>query len=127
MNAGHVALAGLGGLVGSSLRFLVGMWVVNLTGAGAFPWGTLLVNVAGCLAIGLLGGIGELRGGLTPELRVFLIAGVLGGFTTFSAFAYETLALVQAAQAAKALLNVVAQTGLGFTAAWIGYAGARLL
>lgn len=123
----QVMLVGLGGFIGSSLRFLTGLWVLHLTGAGGFPYGTLTVNVVGCLLIGLIGGLGELHGGLAPNLRAFVIAGVLGGFTTFSAFAYETLALAQAAQAAKALVNVVLQTGLGFTAAWIGFAGARLI
>lgn len=123
----QVLLVGLGGFIGSSLRFVVGLWVLNLAGLGAFPYGTLVVNVLGCMAIGLLGGFGDLHGGLNPGLRLFLITGVLGGFTTFSAFAYETLSLAQSAQAMKAVASVALQTGLGFSAAWLGYATARLM
>jgi CrcB protein len=123
----HLALVGVGGFLGSTLRFIVGVWVFQLTGPGGFPWATLLVNVTGCLLIGLIAGFGDLHGGITSELRSFVIVGVLGGFTTFSAFAYETFALTQADQAMKAVLNVVVSTGLGFAAAWLGHASARLL
>lgn len=123
----QVLLVGLGGFIGSSLRFVVGLWVLNLAGLGAFPYGTLVVNVLGCMAIGLLGGFSDLHGGLNPGLRLFLITGVLGGFTTFSAFAYETLSLAHSAQAMTAVASVVLQTSLGFSAAWLGYATARLM
>ena len=117
--------AGLGGFVGSAGRYLVGGWVHGLVPMTAFPIGTLVVNVSGCLAIGLLGGLIEVRQLFGPDLRVFLLIGVLGGFTTFSSFAYETLALTRDADFGRALLNVAAQVLLGFGAAWLGYISVR--
>jgi CrcB protein len=122
----QVTLVGLGGFVGSSLRFMLSGWVHSAVPFSAFPYGTLVVNVLGCLAIGLLGGLAELRQMLEPGQRLFLLIGVLGGFTTFSTFAYETLALTHDAEFGKALVNVFLQMILGFTAAWLGYAFARL-
>lgn len=111
--------------MGSGARYLVSGWVYRL-GEG-FPLGTLVVNVAGCLAIGFLAGVAESRSVLDPQMRLFLLIGVLGGFTTFSTFAYETLAFAQDAEAMKAILNITLQVGLGLSAAWIGLAGARAL
>ncbi|MEM7351082.1 MAG: fluoride efflux transporter CrcB [Acidobacteriota bacterium] len=124
---GRVLLVGLGGFVGSSARFMVSGLVHRLLPHSAFPLGTLTVNVVGCLVIGFLGGLMELRQILGPAQRLFLLVGVLGGFTTFSSFAYETLDLIHATQAARAGLNIAAQVLLGLGAAWVGYAGAQTL
>ncbi len=86
-----------------------------------------MVNVIGCLAIGFVAGLLELREILTPSQRLFLLVGVLGGFTTFSAFAYETLNLMQASDIARAIANVAAQVILGLLAAWLGYLTAQSL
>lgn len=123
----QVLLVGLGGFVGSSLRFMLSGWVHDAIPFAGFPYGTLVVNVTGCLLIGLLGGVSELRGAFDPAQRLFLFIGVLGGFTTFSTFAYETFSLAQDAQAARALANVLLQIILGFCGAWLGYAIARSL
>lgn len=120
-----VLLVGVGGFVGSVGRYLVGGWVHRALPFVVFPVGTLVVNVAGCLAIGLLAGLVEVRQVLGPDLRVFLLIGVLGGFTTFSSFAYESLALARDAEIGRALLNVAAQVVLGLVAAWLGYAVVR--
>jgi len=88
---------------------------------------TLAVNVLGCLAIGFLGGIAEYRQILEPGQRLFLTVGVLGGFTTFSAFAFESMSLMQDAELARALINTLAQIVLGFGAAFSGYMLARIL
>jgi CrcB protein len=90
------------------------------------PWGTLVVNVAGCFAIGLLGGLADTRGVLTASARLFLLIGVLGGFTTFSTFGYETLGLLREQALARAFLNVGLQLALGLGAAWAGLALSRL-
>ncbi len=87
------ALVGLGGALGSMLRWAVGLWASQRFGPG-FPYGTLIVNLTGSLAIGVLAEIAAGSGvGVAHPLRVFAIVGVLGGFTTFSALSYETLVL----------------------------------
>lgn len=120
-----ILLAGLGGFIGSAGRYLIGGWVHGLMPLGTFPLGTLVVNVSGCFLIGLLGGLAEVRQVFGPDLRVFLLIGVLGGFTTFSSFAYETLALSRDAEMLRALLNIAAQVFLGLGVAWLGYALVR--
>lgn len=116
-----VLLVGSGGFLGSVLRYLVGQWVVGLSGTSGFPYGTLVVNVVGCLAIGVLNGVAETRGIFNPEIRGLLFIGLLGGFTTFSSFSYETLALARDGQLLPAFLNVVLQMGLCLGAVWAGY------
>jgi len=93
------------------------------TGAlAAFPAGTLVVNVTGSLLIGLLAGLAESRALLGPEARLLLVTGLLGGYTTFSAFSLETLLLLRAGQTATALATVALQVVLGVAAAWAGFA-----
>ena len=120
-----VLIVGSGGFIGSALRFLVGTWTHGALPWMRFPIGTLVVNVTGCLAIGLLGGLAEFRQAFGPEARLFLMIGVLGGYTTFSSFAYDTLVLARQPELAAALANVALQTVLGLAAAWLGYALVR--
>jgi len=117
---------GAGGFIGSILRFLLSGWVRSLNPSGTFPWGTLTVNGLGCLALGCLGGIAESRQMLGPAQRAFIFIGVLGGFTTFSTFAYETIGLAQHS-GLRALANAALQVGLGLAAAAMGYALTRFL
>lgn len=91
----------------------------------AFPWGTLAVNVSGCLLIGALSGIADGRGAVTPAARAFLMIGVLGGFTTFSSFGYETLQLTRDGEVGRALINVALNILVGLAAAWGGYFAGR--
>ncbi len=79
---------GAGGFCGAVLRFTVGGLVHRALPSGAFPYGTLAVNLLGCFAIGLLFGIGEARQLFGPAFRSFVLIGLLGGFTTFSTFGY---------------------------------------
>jgi CrcB protein len=116
---------GFGGFVGSSLRFVISGWVHRLSGTSTFPYGTLVVNVVGCLLLGFLGGWAEHRQMLTPATRLFVMIGVLGGFTTFSTFAYETLAFAHGADVGRALANIGLQVVLGLGAAWLGFSVAR--
>ena len=114
-----VLLAGLGGALGSSLRALVGLWL-------PFPWGTFSVNVLGSFAIGLLA-VPLLDGEAGPHPAApFLIAGVLGGFTTFSAFSLDTLRLVEAGRGTLATLYVGASVALSLCAGALGLWLARL-
>jgi CrcB protein len=123
----QLMIVGAGGFIGSVLRFMIGGWAQRLAATGVFPYGTLVVNVVGCLLIGFLGGLAEYRQVLEPAQRLFLMIGVLGGFTTFSAFAFETIGLMQDAQVFKAAMNTGLQVILGFTAAYAGYLGARFI
>lgn len=113
----QLAAVALGGAIGSALRYLLGL---ALPRAGiAIPWGTLLINVAGSFALGWL-----LRAlpasSASPALRLALTVGLCGGFTTFSAFSAETLALLESGATARALLYVAASVLLSVTAAWAG-------
>ena len=89
-------LVALGGALGSVLRWAVTIGVARATREPAFPWGTLAVNLAGSLVIGVLLGIATDRGALAAPARLLLVTGLLGGFTTFSAFSWEALALLRA-------------------------------
>ena len=117
----HSFLVGAGGFIGSILRFGVGGLTYRMFPAPSLPYGTLAVNVIGCLAIGILGGITDARQIAASEIRLFLFIGLLGGFTTFSAFGYETLALVRAEEPFRAALNVGLHLVLGLIAVWMGY------
>jgi CrcB protein len=117
----HVSLVAAGGALGSVLRYFATGAAHRLLPGLLFPVGTLVVNVVGSLAIGLLGGMAEGRQFLVPDMRVFLFTGVLGGFTTFSAFAFETLGLGLDASWVRLGANIAAQLVLGLGAAWAGY------
>jgi len=117
---------GLGGFLGASARYYLGGWLNDLSPGSLFPYETLVINVSGCLGIGLLAGLAELRGLFSPELRLFLMVGILGGFTTFSTFGYETFQLMRDGEVMAASLNVVLQVVLGLAGVWAGYALARL-
>jgi CrcB protein len=105
-------------MVRYGLSGVVQEWLRN----ASFPYGTLVVNVAGCFIIGGLAYLSEARGLLTPETRLLLITGFLGGFTTFSTFGNETLALARGGELGRALGNVAGHVGLGLGAVWAGWA-----
>lgn len=120
-------LVGLGGFLGAISRYGLNGFVYGILREPLFPYGTLLVNVLGCLAIGFLAGLAEARGLFSPEARVFLLIGFLGSFTTFSTFGYETLQLLRGGDLGAAAVNVGAQVLLGLGGVWAGDALARLL
>jgi fluoride exporter len=123
----NLLLVGAGGFLGSVLRYLAGGAVQAAARHAHFPWGTLAVNAAGCLLIGLLGGLVEMRHVLSPEQRLFLITGFLGGFTTFSAYGFETYYLVRVGEPGLAAANALGQVALGLASVWAGHALAALL
>lgn len=116
---------GLGGAIGAMLRFLIAELVHRGTRQAGFPWGTLTVNVIGCLVIGWVAGHALGRGGMTPPVRYFVVIGVLGGFTTFSSFGLETWSLAQAGQLPSAVANIALQMVLGLGGVAIGMWVAR--
>ena len=117
---GKLFLAGIGGFIGSSLRYAATGYVQQLSGRLDFPYGTLAVNAIGCFTIGFLSQLAESRGLFTAESRTFVFIGILGGFTTFSAFGNETMNLWRDGQNALALANIAAHLVLGLSAVWIG-------
>ncbi len=117
---------GAGGFLGAVMRYLVEGCVHDLLRNPWLPYGTITVNLVGCLLIGLLAGLAENRQVLGPEARAFLLIGLLGGFTTFSAFGYETMALTRDGEIFSAMTNVALQVGLGLAAVWGGYSLSRL-
>lgn len=116
----QILLVGVGGFIGSVLRYLASTAAQSLAPDAALPIGTLTVNVTGCLLIGALSQLAEARELFTPDSRAFLLTGLLGGFTTFSAFGHETLKLIRGGQLAFAAGNIAAQVGLGLLAVWLG-------
>jgi CrcB protein len=115
----QLVMIGIGGFIGAVLRYLTSDLVQRLSGSG-FPYGTLAVNVLGCLVIGFLAVLAEERGIFTPEARALVFVGVLGAFTTFSNFSYETSSLLRSGQSFPALLNIGVQIGLGLVGVWSG-------
>ena len=115
-------LVGFGGALGSMARHGLNHLVHQRFLTSTFPFGIFLVNVCGSIAIGTLAGLiaqGRLHASI--EVRTFLIVGVLGGFTTFSSFSLDTLALIRGGHTLQALTNVVGQVGLSLIGVWLGF------
>ena len=120
---GECALVATGGAIGAVARYLVGLAVAARLGV-TLPWGTFAVNVTGSFAAGLLLGLGDGRG-LTTSLRLLVVTGFLGGYTTFSAFSVETMHLLEQQGAGVAAANVLGSVVLGLLAAAAGLAVGR--
>jgi len=108
-----------GGALGSVLRFWMSTWVHSFAGR-AFPYGTLTVNVLGCLAMGFLFVLFVDRFSDNTVLRAGILIGVLGGFTTFSSFSIETFNLIEQGEVVRALLNIFGSLVLCVSATWLG-------
>lgn len=115
------ALVGSGGFVGALLRYGLSGLVHRQVPFATFPYGTLAVNLLGCLLIGVFAGLAESRQLFGPELRTFALIGLLGGFTTFSTLGYETFAMIRDDEYLLAVANVGAQVVLGLALVWAGY------
>jgi CrcB protein len=120
-------LIGTGGFIGSILRYLLSGYAQQLSKSIQFPFGTLAVNLVGCALVGFLAELADHRGALSGETRAFLIVGLLGGFTTFSAFGNETMNLLRDGELWLACGNIVSNTVLGLVAVWLGFSTAYLL
>ena len=123
----RLSLIGAGGFTGAVLRFLVSSWVQGRSGSMMFPFGTLAVNMIGCLLIGFLSALVEIKAMFSPETRSFILIGLLGAFTTFSTFGNETLNLIRASRIELALLNAGGQVLVGVFLVWLGRILAGLL
>ena len=116
----NILLVGVGGFIGSVLRYLVSGYVQESVKRLDFPYGILAVNLIGCFIIGLLAQFGEKYGMFSNESRSFIFIGVLGGFTTFSSFGNDTVNLMRQGFMTNALVNIGANVILGLFAVWLG-------
>jgi CrcB protein len=114
-----ILLVGAGGFAGSIARFLSQQLVLKYY-PSSFPWGTLLVNITGCFLIGLIYAVAEKGTLISPEVRLLLATGFCGGFTTFSSFAYENIALMRDGEWLYAFLYILASLIVGLLAAYLG-------
>lgn len=117
-------LVGLGGFLGSIARFKMGAAIAHHTSQSPFPWGTFAINVLGCLLVGVVAALLQRLDFYNAQARLLLISGVLGGFTTFSAFGLETFALIRSGSVGWAILYALGSLAAGILAVW---AGTRML
>ena len=115
-----------GGLFGTAGRYVLAGAVYRWLGTG-FPYGTLVVNVTGCLAIGFFGALADQKFLLSSEARLFWMIGLLGAYTTFSSLIYESWRLMQDGEMLSAGINLIGSMVLGLLALWIGHLAASLL
>lgn len=123
--ASSSGLVFLGAGIGANARYWLGVWALRRFGEG-FPWGTLAINVSGSLLIGLFMGLSETRG-WPMGWRLLIAVGVLGGYTTFSTFSYETLKLLGKGTSGLGFLYVLGSVAAGLVACWAGVLGAKSL
>ncbi len=123
----NILLVGAGGFIGSIVRYLLSGWVLHHTLGGKFPWSTFVVNVLGCLLIGVLSGMIERLEWFTPQMRLLLLTGLLGGFTTFSAFGLETVFLLRRGEVLIAVAYALSSVAVCVTAVWVGLRMIELL
>jgi CrcB protein len=121
-----ILLVGLGGGIGSMLRYLFQKWFSE-NYPQPFPWGTFLVNLIGCFLIGLIYAASEKSTALTPQTRLFLMAGFCGGFTTFSTFAFENMNLLRGGDLSYFLIYTIGSVMLGILGVFGGVAVMKLL
>ena len=121
----NVLLVALGGAIGSVARYLAGAFIANRFGPD-FPWGTFFVNVTGSFLIGVI--LSLVGGGLLPAgARPFLAVGIMGGYTTFSTYDYESLQLIQGGELGAATFNALGQVVAGLIAVYLGVVVGRAL
>jgi fluoride exporter len=109
----------IGAALGANLRYLISTWVAQRVGSG-FPYGTLLINVTGCLVIGVVLTLAATKFTLSEPLRLLIVTGILGGYTTFSSFGYEAFALIGSGNIEEAVLYMTSSLILGLGAVFLG-------
>lgn len=116
----NLLLIGLGGFMGALLRYSVSGLIQSWSKSMTFPYGTLVVNLLGCLLIGALSQVAEARGVLSTEARSFIFIGLLGAFTTFSTFGNDTVSLFRDGKDLLSFVNIGLHLVLGLSAVWLG-------
>jgi fluoride exporter len=120
-----ILLIGIGSFIGGISRYLLSLFIQNKF-LSTFPFGTLSVNIIGCLFIGIIFGLSE-RGNFTAEWRLFLVTGFLGGFTTFSSFSNETVGMLRDGQMWAAFTYIASSVVIGLLATFVGISLIKLL
>jgi len=116
-----------GGAIGAILRYTVGGFIQELMQSSGFPYGTMFVNILGCLVIGICSYLAETHAVFSPEARFFLFIGLLGSFTTFSTFGNESMNLFRDSQSILAFANILIHVVFGLGAVWLGRTTAYLI
>ena len=116
----EILIVGVGSFAGGVLRYILSVGLSKLGRLWAFPIGIMIVNILGCFLIGVLYGYFKSKATTDPVLPLLLMTGVLGGFTTFSTFSFETVQLLQQNEWLKAAFYVVGSVGLGVAACYLG-------
>jgi len=114
-----ILIVGLGGFIGTVARFVISRYF-QLNFATVFPWSTLIINIIGCLLIGLIYGISEKGEVLSPEIRLFLTVGICGGFTTFSTFSNDSFLLIRDQEWIRFALYTALSVFIGLMAVYVG-------
>lgn len=122
----HILAIALGAAIGANLRYGVSLWAAQRLGPD-FPYGTLIVNLVGCLLIGVVMELATTRLAISVPVQRLLVTGLLGGLTTFSSFGYETYGLIVGGSRVAALINMLGSVSLGVAAVFLGVTLARLI
>jgi CrcB protein len=122
----NILLVSIGGAIGSVMRYLCQKWIYQLY-PHPFPWGTFLVNIAGCFLIGIFFAASEKSTFISADWKLFLMTGLCGGFTTFSAFAFENMNLIRTGDITNALLYAISSVVVGILAVFGGVALIKFL
>ncbi|MGL5648339.1 MAG: fluoride efflux transporter CrcB [Clostridium sp.] len=121
-----VLLVGCGGFIGAGLRYIISLGATRALGTH-FPYGTLIANILGAIIIGFVMKLSLESAMISPNMRLFLTTGMMGGLTTFSTFSYETIGLLSSGEIGVGALNIGVNVGLSLIGVVIGMAIARLL
>lgn len=123
----NILIVGIGGFIGASSRYFIGGLIQDVFFKYHLPFGTIAVNIIGCLIIGILAGISDTKELFSDSLRLLLFVGILGGFTTFSAFGLETLNLINKGLIFHAFGNVLISVVLALLAVWFGHSLGKII
>lgn len=115
-----ILLVGFGGFLGAVLRYLLSGFVQNFSQSIVFPYGTFVVNMIGCFLIGIFSQLMVLQAGISAEMRLFFMVGILGSFTTYSTFSNETMLLIDSREFHLAVVYIAAHVILGLSAVLLG-------
>ncbi|MFP8487557.1 fluoride efflux transporter CrcB [Gracilimonas sp. Q87] len=121
-----ILVVGSGGFIGAVSRYLISVFAISQVPHSKLPYGTVAVNLIGCLLIGFLAGLFEIKSWANPEFRLFIFVGILGGFTTFSTFSHETFLLFENGKLLMSIANLSFQVIFGLVFVWLGYQLVRL-